>query len=637
MKNVVIFTGGSGSKALQEGFATLNGNFNISLVINAYDNGLSTGEVRKIADGKILGPSDLRKNQLHQFKILLKEGYFERHYKNKMELIQFINDYFIPFIEMRVDCENVEDAEDTIRGLYNDMVLSKTEVLDKDSMYNYHFANIHSALDSFFEKASKYKLASFLDFSIGNAIYAGLAMLNNTYSLYQANKNMEIFLFLPDDRVMLISDDSLFLHAVAEDGHIILDEGDIVKWNNPNNPIKEIYLVDVNYKRVVPSVTDAVISKIQEADIIIFSSGTQWSSLIPSYIHEGFYGMIKSAKAKKYLIMNTSEDGDMIGVSSDSILDTLKQFLPYEDIKVLFNSNANDSMKELHADFDSRIDNLGKKYMDIHDPTKLVSTVIQDYYFDDDELDNFVFDLDGTLIGRGDDFLEISKENLAILNNISKRHDKTVNIFIVTGNSLNHVNKVFYNLGFNGHTRVTVYCDGGNTLCKPTGIYKNEYIVDKHVDENYVIKNEKVKRIYEIIIEHEVPVFLIENRNDTVISIRPLEYNRKMEVFDLLGTAFKKEFGDEFVLKLNGNTTIDIHIAGYGKQVAIDHIIKTHELKSLFYIGDELESGNDAPIKDYPTAKTYMVENPKETNMILKDIKFALDKEAIDNMPDGIY
>ena len=70
MKKVLIFAGGTGSIALQTGLHQLYGNsLQVDVVISAYDNGKSTGECRKIFGGKILGPSDLRKNQLTQFKL----------------------------------------------------------------------------------------------------------------------------------------------------------------------------------------------------------------------------------------------------------------------------------------------------------------------------------------------------------------------------------------------------------------------------------------------------------------------------------------------------------------------------------------------------------------------------------------
>ena len=63
MINIVIFSGGTESIAIQEGFSTRYGidSYNLDVIINGYDNGKSTGACRKIFNDRILGPSDLRK------------------------------------------------------------------------------------------------------------------------------------------------------------------------------------------------------------------------------------------------------------------------------------------------------------------------------------------------------------------------------------------------------------------------------------------------------------------------------------------------------------------------------------------------------------------------------------------------
>ena len=61
---IVIFSGGSGSKAIQTGLYENFPEADIVVITNGYDNGKSTGLIRQVFDGNILGPSDIRKNQL---------------------------------------------------------------------------------------------------------------------------------------------------------------------------------------------------------------------------------------------------------------------------------------------------------------------------------------------------------------------------------------------------------------------------------------------------------------------------------------------------------------------------------------------------------------------------------------------
>ena len=58
--NVVLFSGGRGSAALARQLVSSPG-VNLTIVINGYDDGASTGEVRRFL-GDSLGPSDFRKN-----------------------------------------------------------------------------------------------------------------------------------------------------------------------------------------------------------------------------------------------------------------------------------------------------------------------------------------------------------------------------------------------------------------------------------------------------------------------------------------------------------------------------------------------------------------------------------------------
>src|SRR6266545_668025 len=61
--SVVVFSGGRGSSVLSQELITHSG-IVLTLAINGYDDGMSTGEVRRFL-GDALGPSDFRKNASH--------------------------------------------------------------------------------------------------------------------------------------------------------------------------------------------------------------------------------------------------------------------------------------------------------------------------------------------------------------------------------------------------------------------------------------------------------------------------------------------------------------------------------------------------------------------------------------------
>src|ERR1700676_709536 len=58
--SVVLFSGGSGTQSITEAFLK-HPQISLTILINAYDDGHSTGRLRRFIPG-MLGPSDVRKN-----------------------------------------------------------------------------------------------------------------------------------------------------------------------------------------------------------------------------------------------------------------------------------------------------------------------------------------------------------------------------------------------------------------------------------------------------------------------------------------------------------------------------------------------------------------------------------------------
>ena len=90
---VVIFCGGSGSESIIRYFSEQK-NIDLTLLINAYDDGKSTGEIRKRISG-LLGPSDFRKNLSYLI------NFFSNEQRNLKKIFEFrfkkntsINDFY---------------------------------------------------------------------------------------------------------------------------------------------------------------------------------------------------------------------------------------------------------------------------------------------------------------------------------------------------------------------------------------------------------------------------------------------------------------------------------------------------------------------------------------------------------------
>ena len=598
MEKIVIFSGGTGSRALQLGISNLfGGKENLCIITNAYDNGLSTGLVRKVFDGKILGPSDLRKNQCAQSKL-------KRNFYKNLSVERIIELFSVRFT-----------ARDHI-----DACEICTREIEKYVEYEPWVNSLRSLINYFFSKKNA-ALIRYEDFSIANIFYSALASLNNN-SLSKAGKIISnTYLHIDSDSVILSSDESLFLQAITKNGSRILDEGEIVSWNNSSNPIEDIMLVTLDGTEKYPELSEECKSKIEDADLIIFSSGTQWSSLIPTYKHVGFYDIIKKSKAKKYLIMNKWPDQDMTGLGSEDIVKILEKYLPLEDISMIWDRSSHGMMqvdtddliyskflKIISGNFSTtnafalsdESDNI--KMDRIHQGSYLVSAILKDYYFEYTNEKLIVLDLDGTLIGRTGEKYECELSNITMFSLVP-------GMTILTGNSLLHVNAV---LAKYGPFMNEIYCDGGNSRCiwsedERKFIFK-EYVIDSHV-----MQVSEINEIYGILLEHNIPVFKIENRNNLIISIKPFPEEERKMIFSNISPIFESM---GYAVLMNGKTTIDIRKKEYDKLVIF--FSKRFVGKNILYIGDELEEGNDAVFKGLPMAKTISVKNPEDTNVILR-------------------
>lgn len=588
---IVIFTGGTGSTELQKGLNYIYGeNLDLHLVTNAYDNGMSTGLVRKVADGKILGPSDLRKNQFLQAKLYLE------NFSKKEDTVFYKK--LITFLEERISKESIENVCDYIRNRLDDIFYSSTDNQLKIKIC------IESAISTFFAMHLSKKI-DYIDFSIANILYTGLA-IQNGYSLKNAGIEMakKILPGIQPNRVVLSSDENLYLTAVTQSGRMIMDEGDIVKWNDSFNPIVDIKLVDENGIEKIPELDLEVRKLMLDADIIIFSCGTQWSSLIPTYKHKFFKETIEAAKAKLYLVMNNVPDKDMIGGTSTDILEIVKNYLPYKRISVILNPNADNRMIHPHMLYERYLIDmpLSEKNKSTHDGIILAYRILSDYFSEYLNKELQVFDFDGTIVGRGNTMMEESDKNLEIIL-------RNPSISILSGNSFNRIETRIKKISvpFMNY----IYCDGGNSHYG-WDIDTNMYVFTGYLDKTMVLSIEQIKKIYEFLAKNGIKFHLIENRNNMIVSVKPVDIQLRPSLIEKLNM----EFGSELKSLATGRSTIDIMKKEYDKSV----IFKDDDMnnKSMLYVGDELEHGNDSIMKHNHNVKYYSVKDPKDTWFLLK-------------------
>jgi 2-phospho-L-lactate transferase/gluconeogenesis factor (CofD/UPF0052 family) len=332
----VVFSGGRGTKSIQQSLSGVN-NTKTTYVINGYDSGLSTGEVRRSVGG-LLGPSDFRKAIVN---IASASANADAVAAAKV-------------LDFRLPIEH-EQALSIFNSLENEKFLMRylSEISPEISL--------SIALDVY-EKLVTYKrylsetalLDAFSpsDLAIGNAFIAGAFIehsdfqiaIDSTLKLIGLGNNVAI--------LNVTQGEDLWLTAVSESGLVCVEEGhfvttpppdpicdlllisrdsylstrqDLGTWNRPKAEQLEL-LMNSNLK---PMCNNAVISAIAEADLIIYGTGTLHSSLLPTYMTNGLTEAIaNNQSAKKILMVNGVRDVDIHqSLKRETALDSTLRYL----------------------------------------------------------------------------------------------------------------------------------------------------------------------------------------------------------------------------------------------------------------------------------------------------------------------
>ena len=89
---------------------------------------------------------------------------------------------------------------------------------------------------------------------------------------------------------------------------------------------KQIKIRALKNLSVVPKINFETKSIIQQADIIIYGPGTQFSSLFPSYLTKDLKNFIQKSKAVKFLVTNIFLDNDILNETVESIVQKFHYF-----------------------------------------------------------------------------------------------------------------------------------------------------------------------------------------------------------------------------------------------------------------------------------------------------------------------
>jgi len=542
---ITIITGGSGSENIQTGLHKINPYLSINLIINGYDDGKSTGILRNLFLGT-LGISDFRKNQILEYKLIY----------GKNETYNLLNSRF---------STNNNPYNHVIQLINNTNIDSKLKFFLIDNC-NYFFNKPQS------------KLIIYKDFSFMNIIYCSLLDKYNgdMENVCRIIKN-ELSL---KNNIFLNSNESLTLNGITKKGKILLDETSIVNFNEDDDKIIDIFFAENCLPTLNKNTQDILIN----SDIILFSCGTQFSSLIPTYKTLLFKETITKCQACKYLVLNADFDKDIINYTGDELLKKINEYIPLNNVKIIVSNSMNSKLFPNTNEF---------TYIDIPmlivDKNKHNGFILWKYIFSDFYKNYYnkyyIFDYDYTLFDK--DFLEISNKNIKLL-------EKIKNAVVITNNCISNILPI---------NNVIIYSNIANLIT-----CKNHTTI---IDKKYLLDDVDIDNIKQLIYHLEPKnSFNIINRKNVSVSIKPIE-NR--EHFIKMCNNYLSNSNYQIIP--TGKTTIEFLKKGLSKRKIF--INKNFLTNDFTYITDINDIEYNHTIDKN---KMLVVKNIITTNIFLKSI-----------------
>ena len=337
--NVVLFSGGSGTRSITEALLRHH-QISLTILINAYDDGHSTGRLRRFIPG-MLGPSDVRKNMNRLMPTA----------ERSQRCLKLVSDYRLPVGISRSDALSMINR--IVGRDYAPLPGEIGTAFPQMACWQERRMSSFLALfrDYFLEQEARGQVFDFTDCALGNLFFAGCYLEQGR----DFNRTIKAFSeFYEVGRHVLLNvtlGENLFLVAEKENGVILRNEADIVAAQDEAK-ISELFLIDQDtyWGRIerssadppegwkallksadcIPRMNPRAAEALAAADVIIYGPGTQHSSLFPSYMTQGIAEAIAAnTKADKVFIGNIHRDfdiqGDDAGDLARKLLDTMSR------------------------------------------------------------------------------------------------------------------------------------------------------------------------------------------------------------------------------------------------------------------------------------------------------------------------
>ena len=324
----MLFSGGRGSAALARQLVSSPA-VSLTIVINGYDDGASTGEVRRFL-GDSLGPSDFRKNASNLAATL---------HTCAPELVELLD------LRLPVPCPPAAWAGliAALDGSSAGDAFATRALRLFEAIPAAPRAAVGLRLQRFTQEVeSTGRTFAFDDCSLGNLVFAGGFLLAARDFNLAVDEYCALVGLAPGLIENVTDGTNAYLVALDSDERLLATEEAIVDAARPNR-IRDIFLIDrplaadeiagIEARRVDAAqvlgrrearlvLNPRVAEKIASAALIIYGPGTQHSSLLPSYLTPGLGEAVAgNLTAMKVLVTNLQPDAEITGSNAVDLLE----------------------------------------------------------------------------------------------------------------------------------------------------------------------------------------------------------------------------------------------------------------------------------------------------------------------------
>jgi uncharacterized cofD-like protein len=293
-KKITILSGGSAIKDIM--FELLTYSQNITRVVPSTDNGASSKVLRDSCN--ILSVGDIRQSLAMSIP----------HTLQNKQLVKFINWRFPVKKYIFIDelGKLILNKNSVLYQLSNGLIIQK-------ELFDYLFL--------FLEKVNSINLSNV---SIGNFILVA-AYYKHNQDWNEAIEKLEELFNCSSKVLPIYLNNQYHLRANFYNGTVICGESEISAFGaNSKKDVSSLEICQFKDKKfldVVPKVNPKVLKSVEESELIIFSPGSFFTSILPHFINDELpFALAKNKNAKKVFLVNLAQDSETLNFTAEDIM-----------------------------------------------------------------------------------------------------------------------------------------------------------------------------------------------------------------------------------------------------------------------------------------------------------------------------